>query len=258
MGVEDGEEVAQGEGLGGVSAWGLGRLGGGQLAAAVLASRLVEGGGDDAPRYSRPRSGAGAGPRAVGRADRRTLGAAPSSTGTTTTNGIGDNHQPQWNEVNDMTDPRRDPGRRHAAAVAAAAVLVLAGCASGASDAGRDRSEAPVSGATPAASTTAPPAPTVTSEPTGEPTHDAVEVRLEVREGRVFPPTHRVKIQAGHRVRLLVISDTADEVHVHGYDHRVDVQPGIQAVVEFVADQSGLFEVELEEAGLQLVQLEVR
>ena len=113
-------------------------------------------------------------------------------------------------------------------------------------------------GATTAASTTAPPAPTVTSEPTAEPTDDAVEVPLEVREGRVFPPTHRVKIQAGHRVRLLVISDTADEVHVHGYDHRVDVQPGIQAVVEFVADQSGLFEVELEEAGLQLVQLEVR
>jgi hypothetical protein len=29
-------------------------------------------------------------------------------------------------------------------------------------------------------------------------------------------------------------------------------------VVEFLADQSGVFEVELEEAGLQLVQLEVR
>ena len=72
------------------------------------------------------------------------------------------------------------------------------------------------------------------------------------------PPTHRVKIEAGQRVRLLVISDTADEVHVHGYDRKVDAQPGSQAVVEFVADQSGLFEVELEDAGLQLVQLAVR
>ena len=161
-----------------------------------------------------------------------------------------------------MTDPRRDPGRRHAAAMAAAAVLVLAGCASGASDAGGDISEAPVSETTTAAptseTTTAPPAPTATSEPTGGPTDDAVEVPLEVREGRVSPPTHRVKIMAGQTVRLLVTSDTADEVHVHGYNQKVEVQPGIQAVVEFVADQSGVFEVELEEASLQLVQLEVR
>jgi hypothetical protein len=157
-----------------------------------------------------------------------------------------------------MTDPRRDPGRRHAAAVVGAAVvgaamLVLAGCASGASDAGRDLSAAPTS-----ETTTAPSAPTATSGPAEEPTDDAVEVPLEVREGRVSPPTHRVKIAAGQIVRLLVISDTADEVHVHGYDRKVEVQPGSEAVVEFVADQSGLFEVELEEAGLQLVQLEVR
>ncbi len=156
-----------------------------------------------------------------------------------------------------MTDGGGDRARRHAGALTVAA-LVFAGCASGTSDAGRNPSEAPVSGARTATSATAPSAPTVTSGPTGEPTDDAVEVPLEVREGRVFPPTHRVKVAAGQTVRLLVISDTDDEVHVHGYDRKVEVRPGIEAVVEFLADQSGVFEVELEEAGLQLVQLEVR
>ena len=85
-----------------------------------------------------------------------------------------------------------------------------------------------------------------------------VVVAVRVAGGTVVPPTHRVDVPMGQRVRLQVDSDVADEVHVHGYDLKQDVAPGSPATVELVADQPGLFEVELEEARLQLVQLEVR
>ena len=84
-----------------------------------------------------------------------------------------------------------------------------------------------------------------------------VGVAVRVTGGKVVPPTHRVNVPMGQRVRLEVDSDVADEVHVHGYDLKKNVAPGAPATVEFVADQPGVFEVELEEAKLQLVQLEV-
>jgi len=55
-----------------------------------------------------------------------------------------------------------------------------------------------------------------------------------------------------------VTADRADEVHVHGYDRMVDVEPGKPAVLEFTANLPGVFEVELEEASLKLVELQVQ
>jgi len=68
----------------------------------------------------------------------------------------------------------------------------------------------------------------------------------------------RVPIHVGSSVALVVSSDVGDEVHLHGYDRKVDVPAGGRATLEFVADQAGVFEAELESRGIQLVQLEVR
>jgi plastocyanin len=83
-------------------------------------------------------------------------------------------------------------------------------------------------------------------------------IKVAVRGGKVVPSTHREKVPEGDTVRLVVTTDIADEVHVHGYDLKKDVAAGKTGTIEFVADQSGVFEVELENAGLQLLQLEVR
>ena len=72
------------------------------------------------------------------------------------------------------------------------------------------------------------------------------------------PPPGRTNVARGERVRVVVRSDSPDEVHVHGYDREAPVAPGADAVIEFVADQSGLFEVETHESGLVLTQLLVR
>jgi hypothetical protein len=83
-------------------------------------------------------------------------------------------------------------------------------------------------------------------------------IKLAVNGGKVTPSAHREKVPQGDTVRLVVTTDTADEIHVHGYDLKKDVAAGKTGTLEFVADQSGVFEVELEAASLQLLQLEVR
>jgi hypothetical protein len=59
-------------------------------------------------------------------------------------------------------------------------------------------------------------------------------------------------------VRLRVVSDVADEIHLHGYDLKKDVPAGGSVTFSFTADIEGVFEVELEGRGEQIAQLTVR
>lgn len=118
--------------------------------------------------------------------------------------------------------------------------------------------------ASPAASSPAPAAtgstiPTTT--PTTPPTTTVAEaspreIRVVVSGGDV-QGGGRVEVPLGARVVLLVEADRPDEVHVHTYDLAARVAPGEPARIEFTADIPGVFEVELEEAGVLLLQLEV-
>ena len=82
-------------------------------------------------------------------------------------------------------------------------------------------------------------------------------VQITVTGTKVETAERRVKVPLDGKVRLEVTADRADEVHLHGYDRKVDVEPGTPAVLELTADVPGVFEVELEEAGLKLVELQV-
>ena len=85
-----------------------------------------------------------------------------------------------------------------------------------------------------------------------------VTVKAAVTDGQVSPPPHRVKVEQGETVRLVVTSDDPDRVHVHGYDLERQVTPSQPAVITFTADQVGVFEVETHQSGLQLLQLQIR
>ena len=95
-----------------------------------------------------------------------------------------------------------------------------------------------------------------TETTSASPTPDAVEIEIEVEDGQVRGPGE-FEVQHGERVRLVVESDVSDEVHVHGYDLLADVTPDEPAVIVFRADAPGVFEVELEGAGLPLLELTV-
>lgn len=101
-------------------------------------------------------------------------------------------------------------------------------------------------------------APSPTGEASTPAAPDAEVFEFEIADGRATPPLDRAAVGHGTTVRIVVISDQPDEIHLHGYDLAAEVGPGKEGVIEFVADQIGLFELETHESGLILLQLEVR
>lgn len=89
-------------------------------------------------------------------------------------------------------------------------------------------------------------------------TADGVQrVELRYAGGAVQGGVRRFAIPAGSTVELVVASDVADEVHLHGYDRAGFVTAGATTTLRFVAGVKGVFEVELEQRGAELAQLEV-
>ena len=109
---------------------------------------------------------------------------------------------------------------------------------------------APTTTEAPPATTEAPPATTTEAPPAPV---DVVVVGGEPQGGIV-----RESVDLESSVVLTVTSDVADEVHVHGYDLMADVAPGAPATIRFTADAPGRFEIELENTGVQIAELEVR
>ena len=68
----------------------------------------------------------------------------------------------------------------------------------------------------------------------------------------------RLSVPKDTRLRIVAIADVTDHVHVHGYDLTADVAPGSPAVLEFTTIVAGRFEIELEERGRQIAQLNVQ
>lgn len=101
--------------------------------------------------------------------------------------------------------------------------------------------------------TTAPP-PT-TTEPTPPP---PTIVQIRVVDGAPEGGIVRQKMDKGDRVVIVVRSDVADEVHLHGYDVSRPVAAGGTARLRFRADIPGRFEVELEERGVPIGELTVQ
>jgi hypothetical protein len=62
-------------------------------------------------------------------------------------------------------------------------------------------------------------------------------------------------VALGSHVVIVVSSDMADEVHLHTYDIKGDLSAGTELVLEFDADIAGVFEMELETAHLQILEL---
>ena len=113
---------------------------------------------------------------------------------------------------------------------------------------------------------TAPPTTTSTATPTDipsgsptpspSPTPTAALIEVTVRGDRVQGPD-RAAIRQGEQVILVIHADVSDHVHVHGYDLMADIEPGRPARIRFRANVPGVFEVELEDAGRPLLELEI-
>lgn len=80
-------------------------------------------------------------------------------------------------------------------------------------------------------------------------------VRVTVREGTPVGGVRRVTVGKGRRVTLIVTSNVADHVHLHGYNIMRDVAPGMPARISFRATIVGTVEAELEDRRVPLARI---
>ncbi len=111
------------------------------------------------------------------------------------------------------------------------------------------------SGDTTAATTTAQTT-TEGATTTEKPAEPAIET-IVVRDGAPVGGVRELEYDAGEEIRFRVRSNTADEVHVHGYDVSKEVPAGGSATLSFPADIEGIFEAELHGSGEQIAEIRV-
>jgi heme/copper-type cytochrome/quinol oxidase subunit 2 len=154
----------------------------------------------------------------------------------------------------------------HRAMILVVPVLLLAACDDG-SVASTAATVAPSSTTSPTTTTTTVPSPvdsapattTTVSEPstTTEAVSAGMVIEVIVDGSGIVTGGGRVSVELGDEITLSVTSEVADEVHVHGFDLYLDLEPGITGELTFVADVPGVFEIELERSRVVLVDLEV-
>jgi len=159
------------------------------------------------------------------------------------------------------------PARSHrraalelAAALAATAVLAT-GCGGAADEpavVSTGPTESEQAAADEAVTTRAEPAQPTTGPPTEKADEGATVVDVTVSGGSVSTLQGRVDVEVGAPVRLVVTSDTDDELHVHGVDVEQPLVAGQPTVLEFVPPEPGVYDVETHDSHLLLVQIAAR
>jgi copper(I)-binding protein len=126
------------------------------------------------------------------------------------------------------------------AAACVLAALALAGCGS---DDGESASTTDTAMMTETTTTTEAETPTV--------------VKITVVDGQPQGGIVRQTVNKDDQVVLVVTSDVADEIHLHGYDISRDVTAGGMVRLPFKATIPGRFEAELESRGVQIADITV-
>lgn len=93
------------------------------------------------------------------------------------------------------------------------------------------------------------------SEPR-QPEEPAVPV-YRVVDGQPAGGVQKLEANEGDNIRFVVKSDVDDEVHVHGFDVSEPVGPGKPARFDFKASFTGVFEIELENSAVPIIELQV-
>jgi uncharacterized Zn-binding protein involved in type VI secretion len=84
-----------------------------------------------------------------------------------------------------------------------------------------------------------------------------VVIEAALVDGAVQVEDDRIAVDLGQTVALVVSSDAAEEVHVHGYDLYGTLTEGETTTLVFEASIPGVFEIELEQSGTLITELEV-
>ncbi|HKE78426.1 MAG TPA: hypothetical protein VKB54_03925 [Solirubrobacteraceae bacterium] len=144
------------------------------------------------------------------------------------------------------------------ALIAGAVVVLVVGylLLQGGSDNGSKNSSATTSTATQPAAQGTTTAEDGTSSTTAKPAPPPVPT-VRVVDAKPAGGIKKLDFNKGDQIRFRVVSDTADEIHVHGYDLMKDVPAGGSVTFSFKGSIDGRFVVELENHGQQIAELDV-
>jgi maltose-binding protein MalE len=117
---------------------------------------------------------------------------------------------------------------------------------------GSDNSSTSTTTAAPASSTTQSTGTSNTAapKPAGPKTFTVV-----VKNAQPAGGIKQIKVKKDDQIRIIVKSDTADEVHLHGYDIHKDVKAGGSVTFNLKATSDGGYEMELESRKQQIAEL---
>lgn len=147
------------------------------------------------------------------------------------------------------------PVTRRLVALGVVLFVALPGCGdSGDGDAGAQNPASSTTATAAAPPTSAATTPTSAVPPTTAP--PAIEVTLS--GGQVVGGPRKETVRLGDEVRIRATSDVAEVLHVHTYNLKTDLQPGVPGEVVFTATIPGRHEVEFEKSGKDALTLEVR
>ena len=77
-----------------------------------------------------------------------------------------------------------------------------------------------------------------------EPPPEPSVTRIQIQGGQVVGGPKQIETAKGDPVRIVVTADSADEIHLHGYDITKNAAPGAPARFSFKANLEGVFEIE--------------
>ena len=147
-------------------------------------------------------------------------------------------------------------GRQRLTFAAIAAVIAIVAIVIAVTSGGGDDATTASATPTPTATASAEATATATADSGGAEAKPAGTV-VVVKGGQPAGGIKKIKVEQGEDIDFTVRSDVSDEIHVHGYDLMKDVKAGGKVSFDFPAKITGVFEVELENAGVQIAQLTV-
>ncbi|MDV3123740.1 hypothetical protein M1247_02320 [Mycobacterium sp. 21AC1] len=136
------------------------------------------------------------------------------------------------------------------AGLAAASVLVTAGC--GGSDGDADSTAS--ASTTPSASTVSPSDMTDQQQPTAR-----LLIDVTIKEGQVTPTNEALQGKVGQPIVVRVNSDAADELHVHSVpEHTFGIEPKSGQQFQFTVDVPGTVDIELHTLNRTIASIQVQ
>ena len=99
---------------------------------------------------------------------------------------------------------------------------------------------------------------TPTAQVTAEPPSDAKVVQVTVNGHSVTPDGGKIEVKKGQPIVFEIQADTKGEVHVHSSPATAINYPAGSSRASITINQPGVVEVEIEQLGKPVAQLEVR